>query len=285
MDIKLAESQVANLLEYLQDMDKKKPLLYRKSKDRLRDVATNCLQVVKVISSILQDETLTTDEYEFSGSRRSDIRTMIDSMDKEIQKMKNFVGYGLNSEEDPIGVETRKSILKLYESVFASVVEKNLVSQHAMNCAKIIQEWYTVRFVDSSNKYPNFRYNIRRLKDWTLGIVILYGRYHESGQESISSVFDSWFNTLSSPSGDRYAVPYQVYTITKDLESQPITLSSLVIWDILCHEGYSTLCNNGGDLVPRDDELYELCVKNSPEILDRYRNYLFDNSVLTECNL
>ena len=73
MDIYTAEIQIKRLLEYFEDIEEKKPLMYQKSKDRYRDLASNCLQVVRVISNILQDETLMNDDVEFSGSQKKDI--------------------------------------------------------------------------------------------------------------------------------------------------------------------------------------------------------------------
>ena len=207
-------------------------------------------------------------------------------MEKEVQKMKDFIGYEPASSVPRITSEYRIQTLLKYEQVIKSTSLSDIPYEGVRNCSKLIWLWYEARFSHSSELHPNFRYNIRRLKDWLLSIVILYGKYHESGDTyKYIQMFHSWINDLDKPKYDKYAVPYEVYSVSRNVSSSDLTLTSLVIWDVLKDFGYSELFKFGGELVPKEEDIYDICADKNPSVLDRYRNYQFDRSIISECNL
>lgn len=95
MDIKSAETHVNSLLKYVKGLQSSESRMYRKSKERLREVATTCTQVVDIISSVLQEEVLTTDIADDDDSSKctADIVSMVMQMQQEITQLKQFVSY------------------------------------------------------------------------------------------------------------------------------------------------------------------------------------------------
>lgn len=290
MDIYSAELHLQKLLDYVKDLESDTPKMYKKSKDRLRDISLNCVQIVKILSSILQDESMKVDDLEFQGSEQSDMYRVIESLDSELHSMKSFVGYPEISEKsrvaDEFNSDINKRTFRIYKDAFNSVAHATTSCAPAHSCATLIWDWFRIRFITTIKDHPNFKYSISRIRKWLVGIVILFGNnYSEGTGDVFITEFEDWLKNLSGTSGDKYAVPYSVYSIYKQPEKIKISLTSVVLWDILGDLGYSELFNDDSTLFPSEDELYNLCAEHYPEVLDRYRDYKFDPTVLVECNL
>ena len=91
MDIYSAEIQVNKLLDYVKSLSDAKPRMYQKSKDRLKELASTCNQVVSVIAEILQDEALLSDQDEFGGSNVNDFNAVLNSMEDQITELRQFL--------------------------------------------------------------------------------------------------------------------------------------------------------------------------------------------------
>lgn len=292
MDIYTAEIQIKKLLKYVEDIQARSPNMYRKSKDRLRELASNCIQVVHVISDILEDQTLGVDDVEFSGhSNMSDIYKMIDSMESEVMKMKQFVGYTSNSgssdnSKSVLTREGRIAILKTYHSVLEKCSSKSSGYIEVDNCMMMLWRWFDARF--NKIKSTNFHYNLLNVPKWMVGIVSLYGKsVYDDSATSFSTQFTTWIDTLSSSDIRQYAVPYDVYKFCSEPTESDVSLSSLVIWDILTDSGYDELfhVDDYPEYFPKEDDLYCLCAGKFPDVLDNYRDYKFDSSIISECKI
>jgi len=287
LDINTAEVQVKKLLEYLEDIKSKRPNMYQKSKNRWRDLGKDCIQIVRIISEIIQDETLAYEDDEFSANytRSTDMYNMITSMESEIQRMKGFISPLPLDRSGSLSSSDRITIMKNYESVLENVALSDIPYQVVQNCAKIIWRWFSFRFKDASKVHPNFRYNIRRIKDWIVGIVILFGYHHEHGDIHVFvQTLNDWGSKLDNPNSDKYSVPYEVYDMCKNWNVDKFNLSAVVMWDILKDSGYKEILRDG-DIYPREDAIYNLYADKCPDLLDNYRNYVFDPSVIDECKL
>ena len=281
MDIKSAESQINKLLDYVKEIESKRPTMYKKSKDRLKGLSDSCMEVVHIIANILQEEELDFDEYEFSGSSKSSIRSMIESMEKEVANMKSFIGVD-NDVGEKLDPSACKDIVRRYRNVVEYTAGIETGCYVVDDCADLIWKWFSTRFVHYSR---SFKYNVKNLKSWTIAIVLLYGKHHEMGDIiSFKDEFDSWMSDVLSGTNN-YAVPYEVNLVANNIDESCLTLSGIVIWDVLVDKGYNRLCSDSSKVYPSEDEIYELYASKFPSILNQYRRYQFDESILDECRL
>ena len=93
MDINSAEKSLKKLLTYATDLANTKPKLYQKSRDRLTDLVATCNEIVTLISSVLQEETMFTEVNEFPSNAKlanSDIFATLDTMQAQIDQIRSF---------------------------------------------------------------------------------------------------------------------------------------------------------------------------------------------------
>lgn len=288
MDINSAELQVNRLLTYVKELADSSHKMYGKSKTRLRDVATTCSEVVRIISVILEEQSLASpEESEFTQPVNSDITDLLNGMQSELNRLKAFVAAPSATPASPNNVSavSRKQAINDYNSVLSSLSCASIDIPIARNCAQILSRWFDVRFVQRSQN-ANFHYNIRRLSEWLRDIVIVYGYNVSIGNEDrFIAMFDEWCMNVQSDQDNTYAVPYFIYLFNRDQDPQQITLTAVVLWDILLDNGLSRLCTNTIDLYPSEDSVYRLCGQFNPSILDAYVDYKTNPAILTRCNL
>ena len=91
---------------------------------------------------------------------------------------------------------------------------------------------------------------------------------------------------LSIGPGMDYAIPYEVYQLDNYLESSKMTLTAVVIWDILLDCGLRDLCaDSSSEFYPSEDCVYSLVGSLNSSVMDPYKHYKFDKSILSYCNL
>lgn len=280
MDIHSAGTNVKKLLAYVEDLADKKPKMYEKSKDRLKEIATTCNQVVVLISDILEDEMLKDDSVEFG--QRSDIDAVLNNMQYQIDKIKKFTQQtspeesAKRAEIATISSNVRKKALRNYSISLSKLSNADTGYPFADRCAKLLWTWFDVRFLKTVQG-TSFRYNMKKFPEWIQSIVILYGKaIRENTVAEFEDTFQNWLQTLiTTDAKNKYAVPYEVYSIAgKSIEASTLTLDAVILWDILLDNGLRELCTaDKGDLYLDEYGLYDICNKKNSEVLEDYCNY------------
>lgn len=231
-----------------------KPTMYAKTRDRYRQLAQSLLQSVSKISSILEEESLIStghvqNEFNELSSNVEDMHAAAE-LHKAVTDTRNQISSFTQFTKPSSSHATQQSDSSYISnreilSRFATVLEES--SQHEFRCkevsecAKLIYRWFKCRFTPEF-KNPNFKYNIEYLPTWITYIIVLYGYYHSINQTSVLiSKFDKWCEEISQDLTNCYAVPYEVYSITKSVQPECFTMCGVVIGDILMDEMYYQL--------------------------------------------
>ena len=290
MKIYDAELHLKKLLAYVQDLAESKPNMYKKSKDRLKDISNTCNQVILLISDILQEELLNTaDEDEFADMKSADISSCIDFAENEIDRLKKFSSTDQSQHVDnnthtvKIPSEYKKHIMAKYGNTFLAVHEK-CKNTDAEELSDILCRWFRGRFLESLKMNPNFRYSIKKIPNWIYLIVVAYGKHVANYDKDVwSHNFQSWIDSITSEkSFDKSVVPKDVYELSKGLKQDDLTLASVVVWDMLINSGLSEMCGKDDyGLMLDSDYIFNLCAKYNPSELDPYTDYREDPSVIS----
>lgn len=292
MDMRVAEKHIKDLLVYVQTIESQKPRMYSKSKKRLEELANICKEVVETISNILQDEVLAADqavdaEDEFEASS-IDVKSALDSMEAKLLELRQFVHLDdlavVNTTRQDITSSSKKRAFHAYKECLYTLQNYPSSYTEVVECSRLIWRWYDSRFIKNSAS-STFRYNIRRFPLWIRDIVVLFGYHHEIGDLSkFTSEFYSWISELESSKSHNFAVPFEVYHFNKNPDPNKMTLSGVVLWDMLCDNGLNSICTElSSDLYPSDDSVYNLVGDYNPDVLDHYTNYKVDSSIIDRC--
>ena len=292
MDIYSAETQVKRLLKFVEDTKTARPKMLNKSKNRLRDLAATCADVVHIISEILQEESLNIDGDEFSTSNL-DIADSVANMRFDLNKLATMAetstpmvsGLEMVAIQNNVfgGSATRKNVMSQYAVVLKTLAKSKIAYPAVADCARLLWLWFDTRFL--SNSDLDFHFNIKRIGTWIADIVILYSyAVIQNSTDEFEKSFKEWCNLIPK-SETQYAIPYFVYLFDKNCDGSKLTLLAAVIWDILLDLGLRTVCADNSDIYVREDYVYKLCDKYNPDVLDRYVNYRDDPAVLSKCGL
>lgn len=293
MDIYGAEKHVKKLLAYVEGVADANPRMYTSTKDRLKDLASTCQQVVKTISMILEQKILEGDSTEFEDGVNSDVIKSLKSMQDEFTQLNEFVSTDpakLNPivhNKQKLSSSNRKHIISKYGLVL-SELSSNCPYPTVSDCANLLWTWFNSRFFRCCGESVQFHYNIRRIPIWISDIVIAYGKHVDQNTNiQFCQEFYSWCESLSTcGSNNKFAVPYEIYQIDTNATPPDMSLTAVVIWDILFDSGLNHLCTaDTFGVHPSEDMVYKRCSLLAPNILDNYRNYKDDISILAECNL
>lgn len=106
MDIYGAQKCMEKLKGYVQDVYECRPGMYKKSKDRFRDIASTCIEVVDLISVIIEDAPLSQDTHEFCEGPTNDdpnIDEILMDIGHKLDTLQKFMNGGkLNTESNNI---------------------------------------------------------------------------------------------------------------------------------------------------------------------------------------
>lgn len=104
MDIYGAQKCMEKLKGYVQDVYECRPGMYKKSKDRFRDIASTCIEVVDLISVIIEDASLSQDAHEFCEEPTNDdpdMHEMLMDIGHKLDTLQKFINEGkINSENN-----------------------------------------------------------------------------------------------------------------------------------------------------------------------------------------
>jgi len=289
MDINSAELQVKRLLGYVKDISESSHTMYGKSKARLKEVAATCSEVVRIIYTILEDETLSNmDEVEFSQSSNPDIAAVLDGMQAELNRLKSFVSTSSVSSAvstSNTASVSRKQALVEYAKVFETLVTKHISLRSAQKCAELLDYWFKTRFLTKS--CSNFHYNMKRVPGWIRDIVIVYGyNVNVDTEDQFIQKFEEWCRSIETDTSNVYAVPYFIYSFNRYPDASQLTLTAAVLWDVLLDNGLSQLCSlSDNEMYPTEDCVYRLCGQYNPGVLDAYEDYKMNSELLKKCKL
>ena len=292
MDIYTAKSQLQKILEFANTVVETKPHMYSKSIERWRELSEICTGLVHVIANIVQDEVLDAVDDSFESPTPSDVESLIVSLQKEIDSLKQFVNYAdptpalmpskVSAAEKKISPTTRRSVISEYAKLFKTYSAKSTGYIEADECFQLIARWFDARFVKNGSQ-SGFKYNIRKIVPWIYSICIAYGKTLELGSDEVFiDEFVSWCDKLSTES-IKYAVPYDIYQISSDLQEDDSNLTSVVIWDILMDFAFNVLAKRPDSygLFVKDTGIYDMYQSVYPEVLNNYTYYKQNPRILT----
>lgn len=277
MNIENGKTDLNSLLDKLQKLETEKPRMYKKTKQKLHDMADICIHIVEVISRIIELDVLDTDDEEFGEKSNSlDVGRICTSMQRAQDRLSEFS----NTTSTSFTSTQRKQIIQKYSSVLKALSLSPIPYESVRGCASALWEWFDARFLSRSSS--EFRYNIRRIPLWIRDIVIMYGRSIESETEDeFVSKFAEWCDDVREGNIPTYAVPYPVYEFDRSQEPESLTLCATVMWDILWDAGLHLLdVKHVSEVSLTDSDVYNLCAELSPESLNHYACYSEDSKVL-----
>lgn len=152
-----------------------------------------------------------------------------------------------------------KQRMQAYNEIISELPENCKIYPEAKVCATMLYKWMSVRFY--SDKKLKTGYKISRFPEWIENFVIAYGLnlYKNTLQEFLTS-FDCWCDAVIS-GNNKFIVPKQIYNFSTGLCVNDISITSLVIWDILYDSGLKELPN-----------------VNASALLNRFASFDLDNN-------
>jgi len=289
MDINSAEKSIKKLLAYAQDLAESKPRMYQKSRDRLKELADTCMEVVTVISSVIQDEALAEDIVEFNSEPMPNIANAIQSMQAQLDQLRSFAGVSSESTSSSNSTSntftnSKKGALRKYTDVLQSIATVDFKYDYVSRCAKFLWYWFDVRFRQTV-RTSGFRYNMKKFPVWVRDIVLMYGKaIRDNTYLDLDKNVRSWVDGLlaESDSPNLYSIPYDLYQFERDMCADDMTMEAAVLWDILLDNGLSELCTHtSDDLFLSEGAVYDLCSELNPSVLDSYTDYASHPEVFT----
>lgn len=293
MDIYAAKKHADKLLKYARELDSSEvSKMYQPSKDKLIEIQKSAGEVVFAISKVLG----TSVDLNTTGKYNSrDVIHLLSDMQNEIDCLRKLNTTSSDNEDkseasnsDNLSTEDRRLAMIEYRAHLHTLSKSTGPYSAATECACLIWRWFETRFIESFNQHKLFKYNIRRLPSWIQAIVIVYGKHLMLGDiDEFIADFNSWCSSiLYSKDALKYAVPYEVYKFDVNPQPSDLSLSAVVLWDVLLDMGLDKLVKDDETgLYLSSDSVYQICLTMNPEILDSYSNYKFNPSVSHDCNL
>lgn len=228
LEIYPSEVAARKINKHLDKMAEIKPRVYRKTLLRYKKLAYILIECIKKIIYMLQSEMLlSSEENEFQELVTDFDIEQIDELRDSVDMLGNLVDRKPSPEARKIAGDT----LKLYRTVFAQAAETDFGYAEVNECAQLLNYWLVRRF---SGFNPSFKFQTKQLPVWAAFVVIAYGKYHSIG-ESIQFVqdFKEWCDGLDDDTSNCWALPYNVFNMTKIIDQSNFTLDAMVIYDLL----------------------------------------------------
>lgn len=228
LEIYPSEVAARKISKHLDKMTTVKPRVYRKTLLRYKKLAYLLLECVTKIVRMLQSEMLLSSEDTEFQELVSDFDTeQIDELRDSVDNLGNLIDRKPSQESKKLSSET----LEQYKRIFKQASEFDFGYIEVNECAELLHLWITKRF---SGFNPNFRYQIKQLPIWATFIVIAYGKYHATGNTiKFVQEFKDWCNNLNSDQSNCWALPYNIFNMTKTIDPSNFTIDAMVIYDIL----------------------------------------------------
>lgn len=262
LEIYPSEVAARKISKHLDNMVKTKPRVYRKTLLRYKKLAYLLLECVTKIVKMLQSEMLlSSGDTEFQELVSDFDTEQIDELRNTVDDLGNLVDK--KSSQDSKNLALAGDTLKRYISVFKQAAEYDFGYTEVNECADLLYCWITNRF---SGRNPNFKYKIQQLPIWATYIVIAYGKYHATGNTiKFSEDFRNWCNTLDDDLYNCWALPYNIFDMTKVVKPGNFTIDAMVIYDLLIGGCFYQLID-GKTKVPMDSSYIAKLIKEySPE--------------------
>ena len=270
--------------------------MYEKSRNRLRDIAKNCQEVISAISELLQDEVL--DSESFDGpSSTPEVLEAISAMQREAERLRQFVlqsgGVAVSATPAPlprdpaplteITSEDRKVAFHKYAVTLQTMANRASAYPVVHEISQLLWTWFSRRFTGVQPK--DFHYSIQRIPVWIRHIILSYSRSLYMGTtEQYLREFYVWCDTVVH--NEPYAVPKFIHDMDIEVPLSELTLTAVVLYDVLMDFGLLALT----DLTPAclalsAYDLYDLVSANAPELLDAYTHYTQSANILVQCGI
>ena len=256
LEIYPSEVAARKISKHLDKMTTVKPRLYRKTLLRYKKLAQLLLECVAKIVRMLQSEMLLSSEDTEFQELVSDFDTeQIDELRDSVDELGNLIDKRTTPESKKLAGDT----LKQYKTVFTQAASFDFGYTEVNECASLLNCWITNRF---SGTNPNFKFQIKQLPIWATFIVIAYGKYHSTGQ-TIKFVedFKSWCYSLDEDTSNCWALPYNVFNMTKTIDPNNFTIDAMVIYDILINGSLYQLID-GKNKIPMDSSYIAKLIKD-----------------------
>lgn len=227
LEIYPSEVAARKISKHLDTMATSKPRVYRKTLLRYKELAKVLLECVAKIVRMLQSEMLL-------SSGDSEFQELVSDFDieqiDELRDSVNRLGTLVDKQPSVKSEKTSAEILLKYKSVFSKAANMDFGYVEVNECAEILSYWAEHRF---SGFNPNFKFQIKQLPIWATFIIIAYGKYHSVGFSSkFVAEFKSWCDGLDDIN-NCWALPYNVFNMTKVIDGNNFTLDAVVIYDLL----------------------------------------------------
>lgn len=228
LEIYPSEVAARKINKHLDKMIKVKPRVYRKTLLRYKQLASLLLECVSKIVKMLQSEMLlSSGDAEFQELASDFDMEQIDELRASVDNLGNLIDKQPSQESRKIAGET----IKLYKETFKQASDTDFGYVEANECAELINYWITKRF---SGFNTNFKYQIKQLPVWATFIIIAYGKYHAMGfSNKFVAEFKQWCDSLDADVSNCWALPYNVFNMTKVIDPSNFTVDAMIIYDIL----------------------------------------------------
>ena len=288
IDVKSANAHLDAVIRYLEHMRDRKDTCYQKTIDQISELSDKCNEALELIHDI-------------TGLSRSTISESSDTLSARIDNIEKQLSLLIESPEMSQHSETVKSPDTIIDSkskkrdisncgkLLARVAKTDFTCPQAQTCAELLHLWYDCRFFHLDKSVSSFKYNVLQISEWIQDIVIAYGKSVYSGKEvEFVSEFQHWCNSLSTSDGKdrKYPLPYCVFSVVKDCKSSDMTLTALVLWDMLLDVGLNELGPpNFSAIHISSEDLVVKCRSINKYLLALYEDYKVSDEVYTCSNL
>lgn len=228
LEIYPSEVAAKKISKHLDKMLSVKPRVYRKTLLRYKVLAQLLLEcVIKIVRMLQSEVLLSSSNAEFQELSTEFDTEQIEELKDSVTNLGNLIEKKPSSENRKIAGET----LSTYKAVFNEAADHDFGYAEANECAKLLDYWIRRRF---SGFNPNFKYQIKQLPIWATYIIVAYGKYHSvGGTIKFTNDFKTWCDELDNDASNCWALPYSIFSMTKDFNPNNFTLDSMVIYDIL----------------------------------------------------
>lgn len=266
MNVQSAEKLTNKLLAYIQALRSDTPTMYKKSQQRLTNIAITCNQIVSLISEILETEILANVEtQEFNNNASSNILQSIASMEASLTQLRNFISNTSSTLD-----ESEYSLLNQYQTLFLSI-HHTCKDKHVAEISNLLIHWLNRRFLNNVNS--KFEYQLADIPHWIQNIVIMYAHAYEYGTlDKFVNKFIDWCDAINE--NVLYGIPHIILYLDEDDSrySKYLTLTALLLWDKLLQNGMDSLCTLAkNDGYMSEDAIFSLCELYASNLVDRYQ--------------
>lgn len=275
----VAARKIGNHLDKMMEL---KPRVYRKTILRYTKLAYLLLECVKKIVELLQSNEMKSAM--LLSSENSEFQELMSDFDTEqIDELRNSVddlGNLINKTPSKEVKSLARDTMKQYRTVFGQAANVDYGYVEVNECGDLLNYWITRRFSDFN---PNFKYSINQLPVWATYIVIAYGKYHSVGQSNVFvQEFREWCDSLDTDLSNCWALPYNVFNMTRVIDPKNFTLDAMVIYDILVNGCLYQLID-GKNKIPMDSSYIAKLVKEyHPEYAHEVRTRFTKQNELIE---